>query len=122
MLWAILLGSWLLTSGNGQPAGNNEKPQNIILLIGDGMGLAHLALGEYLHRPPSPLHRMQAFGLQKTHSSSHLETDSGAAGTAMSCGVKTFNSAIGVDADSMPVQSIMQLARLNGMATGFVVT
>jgi alkaline phosphatase len=65
---------------------------------------------------------MQAFGLQKTHSSSHLETDSGAAGTAMSCGVKTFNSGIGVDADSIPVQSIMQLARLGGLATGFVVT
>lgn len=98
------------------------KPRNIILVIGDGMGLAHIALAEYLHRPPSALQQMEIVGLQKTHSSSHLITDSGAAATAMSCGVKTFNSAIGVDADSMPVVTIMELARDAGYKTGFVVT
>ena len=99
-----------------------EKPTNIILVIGDGMGLAHIALAEYLYRPPSPLAQMEVVGLQKTHSATHLETDSGAAGTAISCGVKTFNAAIGVSADSVLVPSIMDYARANGMKTGFVVT
>ncbi len=99
-----------------------DKPRNIILVIVDGMGLAHIALAEYLHRPPSPIQRMEIAGLQKTHSSSHLETDSGASGTAMSCGVKTFNAAIGVTHDSLPVPTILELARDSGMKTGFVVT
>jgi alkaline phosphatase len=99
-----------------------EKPTNIILVIGDGMGLAHIALAEILHKPPSPLQRMEVIGLQKTHSSSHLETDSGAAATAISSGVKTFNAAIGEGPDSLPVTSIMELARDHGLKTGFVVT
>ncbi|MEO5905473.1 MAG: alkaline phosphatase [Saprospiraceae bacterium] len=91
-------------------------------MIGDGMGLAHIAIAEYLHKPPSPLQRMDVIGLQKTHSASHLETDSGASGTAISCGVKTFNAAIGVDKDSIPVKTILEMARDAGLKTGFVVT
>jgi alkaline phosphatase len=103
-------------------SGTPERPKNIILVIGDGMGLAHIALAEYLDRSPSPLSLMEVVGLQKTYSADNLETDSGASGTAMSCGVKTFNSAIGVNADSMAVSSIMELAHDNGYKTGFVVT
>jgi alkaline phosphatase len=86
------------------------------------MGLAHIALAEYLYKPPSPLTQMEIVGLQKTHSASHLETDSGAAGTALSTGVKTFNAAIGVDKDSSAVATIFELAKKQGMKTGFVVT
>lgn len=118
----IVAGCLLILSPLLGQSGSPDKPKNIIMVIGDGMGLAHIALAEYLHRPPSPLQRMEVVGLQKTHSDSHLETDSGASGTAMSCGVKTFNAAIGVDPDSMPVTSIMELARDHGYKTGFVVT
>ncbi|HJW31255.1 MAG TPA: alkaline phosphatase, partial [Saprospiraceae bacterium] len=104
------------------PPDSPGKPKNIILVIGDGMGLAHIALAEYLHKPPSPLGQMEVIGLQKTHSADNLETDSGAAATAMSCGVKTFNSAIGENADSITVRSIMEMAHDHGMKTGFVVT
>ena len=117
-----MLGWWLSLAALWSPVTTEEKPTNVILIIGDGMGLAHIALAEYLYKPPSPLSRMEVVGLQKTHSSSHLETDSGAAGTALSCGVKTYNSAIGVDADSNAVQTIFELARKKGMKTGFVVT
>ena len=122
MLPEMLLSWWLLLSPFVPQATAPEKPVNVILVIGDGMGLAQIALAEYLYKPPSPLSQMDVVGLQKTHSASHLETDSGAAGTAMSCGVKTFNAAIGVDADSVPVKSILELARDHGMKTGLVVT
>lgn len=122
MFNGFLLSWWLLFSPFASQAPAPEKPTNIILVIGDGMGLAHIALAEYLYRPPSPLAQMQVIGLQKTHSATHLETDSGAAGTAISCGVKTFNAAIGVSADSLPVPTIMELARSSGLKTGFVVT
>ena len=114
---------WLLWVGyTPLPQVEEVKPRNVILVIGDGMGLSHIALAEYLQRPPSPLQQMEIVGLQKTHSASHLVTDSGASATAMSCGVKTFNSAIGVDADSLPVKTIMEMARDAGYKTGFVVT
>ena len=122
MLIGFFLSWWLYCTPIQPQAPAPEKPTNIILVIGDGMGLAHIALAEYLYRPPSPLTQMEVIGLQKTHSANNLETDSGAAGTAISCGVKTFNAAIGVGPDSTAVTSIMELARDHGMKTGFVVT
>lgn len=122
MLIGYFLSWWLLSTPFQLLAPATEKPTNIILVIGDGMGLAQIALAEYLYRPPSPLTQMEVIGLQKTHSTSNLETDSGASGTAISCGVKTFNAAIGVRPDSSGLTSIMELARDRGMKTGFVVT
>jgi len=122
MLVGYFISWWLMVTLGYHPQMAPEKPTNIILVIGDGMGLAHISLTEYLHKPPSPIARMEAIGLQKTHSIDNLETDSGAAGTAMSSGVKTFNAAIGMGPDSLPVQTIMELASQRGMKTGFVVT
>lgn len=114
LCFLILLQPLLANAGN--------KPVNIILIIVDGMGLAQISIAEYLDKPPSPLQQMEFVGLQKTYSANFLETDSGAAATAIACGVKTFNSAIGVDINSDPVTSIMELAMSAGYKTGFVVT
>lgn len=122
MMLRALFGFWLLFTPKISQDLPPEKPTNIILVIGDGMGLAQIALAEYLTKPPSPLAQMEVVGLQKTHSSNNLETDSAASGTAMSCGVKTFNAGIGVGPDSIAVTSIMELAKAEGMKTGFVVT
>lgn len=123
MFPSLLLSIWLTLYPMAYTAPvQDTKPVNVILVIGDGMGLAQIALAEYLYRPPSPLSQMPVIGLQKTHSATHLETDSGAAGTAMACGVKTFNAAIGVTADSTRVKSILELARDQGLKTGLVVT
>src|SRR5687767_12683416 len=122
MLVGYFISWWLMVTLGYHPQMAPEKPTNIILVIGDGMGLAHIALTEYLHRPPSPLARMDVIGLQKTHSFTNLETDSGAAGTAISCGVKTSNAMIGMGPDSTAIKTIMEFAIENGLKTGFVVT
>ncbi|MEO6130837.1 MAG: alkaline phosphatase [Saprospiraceae bacterium] len=122
MILAFFISWWLFFTKEFLPTPPPEKPTNIIFVIGDGMGLAHIALGELLAKPPSALQKMEVVGLQKTHSASHLETDSGAAATAMACGVKTFNAAEGVGPDSIAVTSIMELAKAHGLKTGFVVT
>ena len=49
-------------------------------------------------------------------------TDSAAAATAFSTGVKTFNGAIGVDAQGSPVRTLLEDARRAGKATGLVTT
>lgn len=122
MLLGFFISWWLWFTTEPNPPFQEEKPDNIILVIGDGMGLAAISIAEYLHKPPSPLQKMEVIGLQKTHSANNLETDSGASATAISSGVKTFNAGIGVDKDSIPVKTIMELARDAGYKTGFVVT
>ena len=61
-------------------------------------------------------------GLVSTYSANNLVTDSAAAGTAFACGVKTSNGALGVNADSVPVGSVMEAAKLAGYLTGLVAT
>jgi alkaline phosphatase len=58
----------------------------------------------------------------KTHSYDNLVTDSAAGGTAMACGVKTYNNGVGVDKDGIPVKSILEEAEEKEMMTGIVVT
>jgi outer membrane protein assembly factor BamB len=47
-------------------------------------------------------------------------TDSAAAATAMACGVKTYNGAIGVGPDKQRVRNILEKAEVRGLATGVV--
>ena len=96
--------------------------RNVILIIGDGMGLAHISYLAYSQDQKIAVESFPVVGLQKTHSASHLITDSGAAATAMSCGVKTYNNAIGMNVDSTPCTSLLELAERHDKRTGIVVT
>ena len=106
------------------PALAERKPvaHNAILLIGDGMGLAQVTAGLVAAGGSLSLERFSVVGLSKTFSSGQLVTDSAAAATAMACGVKTRNGAIGVDASGRRVTTLVELARRKGMKTGLVVT
>ena len=97
-------------------------PKNIILMIGDGMGIAQISAAMYLNSGKLNIENFPVIGLQKTYSGDNLITDSAAGATAIACGVKTYNNAIGVDMDTLPVPSIMTIAKENGLATGIVVT
>lgn len=99
-----------------------DYPKNVILVIGDGMGLAHVGLAMHATKKPLVLEQFPVIGLQKTHSLTHLITDSGASATAMSCGEKTYNSAIGMKRDTTPCANLMELAHSAGKKTGIVVT
>ncbi|MBL7828041.1 MAG: alkaline phosphatase [Saprospiraceae bacterium] len=97
-----------------------SKPKNIILLIGDGMGLSQISGGYYFNSKKLHITRFPVTGLMTTHSQSHLITDSAAGATAFSCGCKTYNGAIGLDAHKKPCQTILEQAEQKGMATGLV--
>ena len=58
----------------------------------------------------------------RTCSTSSLVTDSAAAGTALACGVKTRNCAIGTDAAGKSVESCAEVAHRLGKKTGIVTT
>ena len=91
-------------------------------MIGDGMGLGQITAAMYKNSGDLNLESFPVIGLQKTHSGDNLITDSAAAATAIACGVKTYNNAIGVDMDTLPVQSILEMAEERGLATGMITT
>ena len=99
-----------------------KQAKNVILLIGDGMGLTQISGALYSNGNKLNLERFPVAGLQKSYAANDLITDSAASATSFACGVKTNNGAIGMDRDSMPVPSILEEAEAKGLATGMVVT
>lgn len=75
----------------------DNQIKNIILFVGDGMGLSHLTAARvHWLGADGRLHieRMPVTGLATTHAVDNLITDSAAAGTALATGVKTTNGSI----------------------------
>ena len=101
---------------------NNKRPKNIILMIGDGMGFGHVYSAMTANGGHLFLENFKYIGFSKTYSSDNYVTDSAAAGTALSTGVKTYNGAIGVGPDKKPVPNIRDLAEEKGLKTGLVAT
>ena len=100
-----------------------EKTQpNIILMIGDGLGLTHITAGMYSNGNKTALEDFTSIGLSKTHSHNNLVTDSAASGTAMASGVKTLNGVIGINIKNQKVKSILEISKEKGYQTGLIAT
>ncbi|WP_406686316.1 alkaline phosphatase [Rossellomorea vietnamensis] len=108
----------------------NGKAKNVIFMIGDGMGVPYTTALRYMNDNPDTMEMEKtAFdpylvGLQTTYPEDEKEnvTDSAAAATAMSGGVKTYNNAIAVDNDKSDVKTVLEQAKENNMSTGIVST
>ena len=90
---------------------NNDSKgtvKNIILLIGDGMGLAQIHAGITGNAGKLNLTQFLNIGFSKTASSDNYITDSAAGATAFATGKKTRNRAIGVDSNLVPAKSIIK--------------
>lgn len=98
------------------------KAKNIILMIGDGMGVSQIYAGMTANKGHLYIETFKNIGFSKTHSANNYITDSGAGGTAIAVGKKTYDQAIGVDADTIPQTSILEYAELNGKGTGLIAT
>lgn len=103
-------------------AASSHKVENIILLIGDGMGITQISAGMTVSKEPLAFRKFKHIGLQTTNSASDYITDSGASGTALATGRKTKNGMIGVDSNKNNLTSILEIAEKNGLATGLVST
>lgn len=99
-------------------------PPAVILYIGDGMGLEHIAGAGYYMNGASgtlTLEGLPYVGRLKTASLSGI-TDSAASATVMATGTKTRNGYLGVDRDGAPLETLLERARARGMAVGLVTT
>lgn len=100
----------------------SQETPNIIIMIGDGMGLTQITAGMYSNNNTIALEDFEFIGLSKTHALGQLVTDSAASGTAMACGIKTYNGVIGIDKNNAHQPSILELSQKKGYSTGLVVT
>ena len=103
------------------PASGADGPRNIILLIGDGMGVAHLTFS-HLATGGLNAERMPVGGLIKTFPFGGMVTDSAASGTAMATGYKTRNGVISMSPEGDSLRTVLEYAEERGMVTGLVAT
>lgn len=101
---------------------DRQKPLNLIIFIGDGMGVSHVyaamtTSGNNMTFPFFPV-----TGFSMTHSANNYSTDSAAGGTAMATGEKTNNGMISVRPDSSVLVTLLEHARASGKSTGVVCT
>jgi alkaline phosphatase len=117
------------------------KAKNIILMISDGCGYNHIDATSLYQFGKTGIQIYESFPVRlgmSTHTvfgsyfpesaSGYFSyvnegaTDSAAAATAMSTGVKTYRRAIGMDIDLEPLKTVIEHAEEHGMATGVVTT
>ena len=107
-------------------AAKAQQAKYVFYFIGDGMGLnqvntTEMYLGEQQGRigtEPLCFASFPVAGMATTFSASNSITDSAAGGTALATGVKTYNGAIGVDADKERVMSVAERAKRAGKKVG----
>ena len=106
-----------------------KDAKNYILLIGDGMGVYQTQIFDYTDLVSDLGDGEDLFygymfpymGSSRTKSLSGI-TDSAAGGTALACGVKTYNEYIGRDGNLQDVKSLTELAHELGMSAGVMST
>ncbi len=106
------------------------QAKNIILMIGDGMGPSHLGaawlysnriLGKELRMVEVMKSGRTAYVVNDTADA--IVTESAAAATQIACGVRVPARAVGMGPDGKtPCQTVLELAKAKGMATGLVTT
>lgn len=120
---------------------NNHKARNVIIFIGDGMGVSTLTAGRIFEGQQQGLDgesyvaqmdRLPYTALVKTYSHDSQVADSAPTATALVAGVKTKNGVIGVGPEAIEndcsatapftVPSLFEIAEDKGYATGVVST
>ncbi|MCW8091310.1 alkaline phosphatase [Alteromonas sp. ASW11-130] len=107
-----------------------SKPNNIIMVVADGMGPAYTtAYRNFMDNPATDEVEKVIFdemfvGNATTYPAkvSGYVTDSAASATALATGVKSYNGAIGVDVNRKALPTVLHRAKEKGMKTGLAVT
>ncbi len=102
-------------------------PKNVILIVGDGMGIAALTAAYYTGGKLSTL-EMPVQGLVSTHGADRLVNDSAATATALATGHRAMYRSVGMRpgktaADpQLPSVSVIEEAERRGLRTGIITT
>lgn len=118
------------SSASASAAASSGEARNVILVVGDGLGpaqrdaiqLATVGPYESLAMDGLPYEGMVGTNSVESDDPPTFVTDSAAAATSMASGVKTYNGAVGLDADNNVVPTVLEQARAAGKSTGIVTT
>ena len=122
LITLFMLGS-LLSYGQNKPASQDPpKAMNVIYFIGDGTALPQVYAGMLATRQNLVFPKFPYIGVVDTHSASNDITDSAAGGTALASDHKTNNAMIGMNPDTIPVKTLLEVFAEQGKETGIVVT
>ncbi|HEX8608321.1 MAG TPA: alkaline phosphatase [Pedobacter sp.] len=102
--------------------GAQKRVKNVILLIGDGMGLAQIQAGLTANYGYSNLMTFKHLGLSRTEAINSDFTDSAAGATAMATGEKTNNRYISVDSNGNSLPSLPEVLNKQGVLSGIIST
>ncbi|MDP8923863.1 MAG: alkaline phosphatase [Chloroflexota bacterium] len=130
VLMVLALVTSAVVDGGAASAQRATRPTNIIILFADGVAGSQLEVGRYTsqHLRNQPFATTDvvleqgSLALLTSHPIDAMVTDSAAAGSAMSTGVKTTIGAVGVAPDGQPVTTAMEAARAQGKRIGLVTT
>lgn len=100
---------------------SEPEVQNVIYLIGDGMGLGAVSSLILSEDSETGFEQAPVIGLCETCSANNYVTDSPAGGTALATGTRTNNGYLGVDPEGRQLTSILRKAQEMGKKTGIVV-
>ena len=127
---AVLMISCFSVTGLFAASRDSAKPKNIIILFADGVASSQLEVTRYASRHL----RNENFTITDTvlkdgylalitnYPEDAFITDSAAAGSAMSTGVKTKLEMVAMNPQAQPVETVMEAAKAKGKRIGLVST
>ncbi|MFC3559345.1 alkaline phosphatase [Pedobacter jamesrossensis] len=105
---------------NYQSDGKEKKVKNVILLIGDGMGLAQIHAGLIANHGNLNISQIKNIGFSQTGAANSGNTDSAAGASAMATGEKTNNRYIGMGTDNKPRTNLVDSIAQFGIKSGII--
>ncbi len=120
----------LLVLAAGAARAQSLAPKNIIVMFADGVAATQWELGRYSSRvllgrsfaATDIVFKEGALGLLSTDSRNAFVTDSAAAASAMSTGVKVDNFVVSMTPDGKAPRTVMEAAKAAGKKIGLVTT
>lgn len=101
---------------------SGKKVKNVILMIGDGMGMEQASCAWVVNGGKLNLDNFKYVGIQRTYAKNKLVTDSAAAGSALATGEKTLYDHVSADQFGNPSQSLLEYAQEKGKKSGLIAT
>ncbi len=123
--------------------GNQREVKQVIIMVPDGMGLADVTATRILKNcgndpttsasdfkfcpggpggPSLSFEALDHIGYERTYSKENTFTDSSAAASAWACGEKFVNNEVCGHVDAPHNDSLLEIAKANGWATGLAAT
>ena len=126
---ALFLSLYCLLGLGNNVSDEHREYKNVILMIGDGMGVNTIAATKATRNVSLNLDKMPVCGRSDTRSFILDYTDSAAGGSALACGIRIWNNSVAlfpyqifnVTGQKVPV-SLTELAKANGKSAGVVTT